>query len=147
MYNALDIYRPKQHQNNTPQSWIDYTIDNNGIAVCDLVESYGYPSSDSRENLKRIVFAFINDFGEEAYYQLKQIHPDYRLFFPPKSPAREFEIIEQTQIVQEVTQPEKIQPTVNITEIDKDFFKKAIVVGLIIVGVVQILKVMPNART
>ncbi len=127
---------------NSYESWVEYTIDKKPIQVMDIVEDYGYPKAYSKEELTEIVYDFLEEVPG-AIKILKKAHPDYRLFFPynPKLSVIKNDIEENKQ--EKNIGAEKI---LTVSDTDKEFLKKAITIGIVIIGVVQILKLIPNAR-
>ena len=123
--------------------WIDYTIEYNPIGVLDILRLYGYPEPMSENEFYQTTFKFINEYGNDALDSLKPVHPDYDMLVT--SPAQQPAVIKQPETIQ---QPIIKNNTVgnSITTEDKDFVKKAVTIGLVIIGVVQILKVLNRAN-
>lgn len=138
--------------NNSNETWVHYTVNKNPIAVMDIIEYYGYPEAEEEEDLLEATFHFMGNVPN-ATHILKKAHPDYELFssiqkFPDFSEKKNFHNA-NNEIIKEDIQPKKIESEriSTLNDSDKEFLKRAIIVGLVIIGVVQILKIMPNART
>lgn len=137
------------------QTWLDYSVDNESALLSVMLEDHGYPIARSKDQLRRQAFDFI-DKHPQGLHILLEAHPDFPLFIDnldylnayanKDMPTKEvFNADTNADNISFVdTKQEKITA---LNEEDKSFIKKAIIIGLVIVGVAQFLKILQNAGT
>ena len=113
-------------------SKIEYIVSNVPQTVADMLFENGYPQISDVEILKKAAQDFVNNEGDYAKKQLLNIHPDKKYFVSvienkPSDEAKKTPILETKD-----TQ----------TDEDREFWKDIITTGIIVMGVVIIIKIL-----